>query len=389
MVWIRYNLPSGKKSMRIAFVADSYKPYISGVTHCIALWKRVLEQWGHEVYVLSFGNPAYHPDEPNVIYSPGFALPNGFYLGMQFSPHAQSLLKSMDVVHLNHPFLTGPLVARMLSGSGIPLVFTNHTRYDLYFQYYLPFIPQPLQRFVLKRVLASFYRSVHRIIFPSRSVQEMLSSLNLDYQGVIISNGVDIGRLRQGQKERCPLYSKLAGKRVVLSLGRLTAEKNPHFVLQAFLNHLADLPDTCLVFAGEGKERQNLERMVIAKHAEDRVIFAGNIPYEQVPDYLAMADVFVTASLSEVHPLTVMEAQAAGVPVVAVRAPGVDEIVQDGVTGFLTPLDEQIFADKLTSLCQDGDLRTKFGQQTLAYSEIFHVEHTVRRMLEEYERLKS
>ncbi len=111
------------------------------------------------------------------------------------------------------------------------------------------------------------------------------------------------------------------------------------------------------------------------------------MPYDQVPDYLAIADVFVTASLSEVHPLTVMEAQVAGVPVVAVQAPGVDEIVADGRTGFLTPLDEQLFAEKLASLCRDEDLRTQFSRQTLAHSESFRVEHTVRRMLEEYERV--
>lgn len=373
--------------MRIAFVADSYKPYISGVTHCITLWKRVLEQWGHEVYVVSFGDPSYNPDEDHVVYSPGIALPNGFYLGTRFSSRVQSLLERMDVVHLNHPFLTGPLVARMLSGRQVPLVFTNHTRYDLYFRYYLPFIPERLQKPLLRKTLVSFYKQMQRVIFPSRSVQEMLACLALDVQGVIIPNGIEVERLRQGQKERCPLYAQLLGKKVILSLGRLTAEKNPRFVLQAFLNHLDSFPNTCLVFAGDGKERERLEHMVTVRNVQDRVIFAGNVPYDQVPDYLAIADVFVTASLSEVHPLTVMEAQAAGVPVVAVQAPGVDEIVADGRTGFLTPLDEHLFAGKLASLCRDEDLRTQFSRQTLAHSESFRVEHTVRRMLEEYERV--
>lgn len=373
--------------MRIAFVADSYKPYVSGVTHCITLWKRVLEQWGHEVYVVAFGTPSYDPGEAHVVYSPGIALPNGFYLGTRFSPRAQTLLKSMDVVHLNHPFLTGPLVARMLSGRQVPLVFTNHTRYDLYFRYYLPFIPNRLQNSLLRKALASFYQKVNRVIFPSRSVQEMLSNLALDTQGVIIPNGIEVERLRLGQKERCPLYAQLSGKKVILSLGRLTAEKNPHFLLHTFLNHLERFPDACLVFAGDGKERKHLERMVIARQAEDRVIFVGNVPYDGVPDYLALADVFVTASLSEVHPLTLMEAQAAGVPVVAVHAPGVAEIVADGRTGFLTPLDEEIFAEKLAFLCQDKDMRAEFSQQAMAHSEAFRIEYTVQRMLEEYKRV--
>jgi glycosyltransferase involved in cell wall biosynthesis len=373
--------------MRIAFVSDSYKPYVSGVTHCITLWKRVLEGWGHEVYVFSFGDPSFDPRETNVVYSPGIALPNGFFIGAGFSRQAQSLLKNMDVVHLNHPFLTGPYVARMLSGLNVPLVFTNHTRYDLYFDYYFPFLSDKFQKNVLRRALHSFYQKVDRIIFPSRSVLEMLSHLNLKVQGVIIPNGVEVERLRGGQKERCSLYKPLQGKKMVLFLGRLSAEKNARFVLQAFLNHLEDFPDTCLVFAGDGRERGVLEQMVAQKKAREHVIFAGKISYDQVPDYLALADVFVTASLSEVHPLTVMEAQAAGVPVVAVHAPGVDEIVRDGETGFLTTLDEEEFAQKLALLCGDASLRQKFRLQTLTHGETFRVEYTVQRLLEEYERL--
>ncbi len=373
--------------MRIAFVADSYKPYTSGVTHCITLWKRVLEKWGHEVFVFSFGDPSFDPHEAHVVYSPGIPLPNGFFVGTRFSPQVRSLLKSMDVVHLNHPFLTGPQVISALSGSNIPLIFTNHTRYDLYFRYYFPFIPYKIQKAVLRRVLNSFYRKVNRVIFPSRSVLEMLSNLNLKVEGVIIPNGVDVERLRGGQKERCPLFKLLEGKKVVLSLGRLTAEKNPRFILQTFLNHLADFPETCLVFAGDGQERSVLEQMVAQKNARDRVVFAGNVPYDQVPDYLALADVFVTASLSEVHPLTVMEAQAAGIPVVAVHAPGVDEIVRNGETGFLTALDEGEFAQKLALLCGNDDLYQKFHRKTLTHGDTFRVEHTVQRLLEEYERL--
>jgi glycosyltransferase involved in cell wall biosynthesis len=72
-----------------------------------------------------------------------------------------------------------------------------------------------------------------------------------------------------------------------------------------------------------------------------------------VPDYLAAADVFVTASVSEVHPLVIMEAFAAGLPAIGVHSPGVGDIVEDGVTGFLTSEDAGAFAARITEIATD------------------------------------
>ena len=70
----------------------------------------------------------------------------------------------------------------------------------------------------------------------------------------------------------------------------------------------------------------------------------GLTPYDEVPDFLAAADVFATASTSEVHPLVVMEAMAAGLPAIGIHSPGVGDIIDDGITGFLTNPDAEEFA---------------------------------------------
>ena len=120
-------------------MADAYKPYISGVTNYIDLNKRVLEDAGHEVYVFTFGDVDYQDDEARVIRSPGLALGDtGFYLSLRYKTQARKLLQTMDVIHVHHPFLSGRLALRYCRARQIPVIYTNHTRYDLYAQARLP-----------------------------------------------------------------------------------------------------------------------------------------------------------------------------------------------------------------------------------------------------------
>jgi 1,2-diacylglycerol 3-alpha-glucosyltransferase len=108
-----------------------------------------------------------------------------------------------------------------------------------------------------------------------------------------------------------------------------------------------------------------------------------------MPQYLAMCDVFVTASVTEVHPLSVVEAMATGLPVVGIHSVGVGDTVEQGVTGFLSRPDQAAYAAKLTRLCVDGDLRRKMSDQARLASEQFAIERTTRVLLAHYERLVS
>ena len=102
-------------TMRIGMMVDMYKPHISGVTNYVSLNKRMLESRGHKVFVFTFGDEDYEDDELYVVRSPGVPLnvhDTGFHLSFRYSQPAQRKVKSMDVVHVHHPFLTGPLALR-------------------------------------------------------------------------------------------------------------------------------------------------------------------------------------------------------------------------------------------------------------------------------------
>ncbi|HEX2697371.1 MAG TPA: glycosyltransferase, partial [Anaerolineales bacterium] len=105
------------------------------------------------------------------------------------------------------------------------------------------------------------------------------------------------------------------------------------------------------------------------------------------PSYLAMSDVFVTASVTEVHPLSVIEAMGTGLPVVGIESPGVGDTVEDGKTGFLSTEDLPAFTAKLTRLCLDPDLRAQMSDAARQVSKRYAIEQTTQTMLEQYERL--
>ena len=120
-----------------------------------------MEKAGHEVFIFTFGDLDYPDDETNVIRSPGLPLTDtGYYLNFRYSRRAKALLQTMDLVHVHHPFLSGRLALNYCRPLHIPIVFTNHTRYDLYAQAYLPLLPEEIQR--------NLSADLHAAILPGR-----------------------------------------------------------------------------------------------------------------------------------------------------------------------------------------------------------------------------
>ncbi len=377
--------------MRIGMMADLYKPHISGVTNHIDLTRRALaEEYGQEVFVFTFGDPQPDDDE-RIVRSPGLPLrvaSTGLYLNVRYTREARHLLQTMDVVHVHHPLLSGQLALRYARPWGTPILFTNHTRYDLYMRAYLPLLPEAFSQAALRTYLPRFCREIDLTIAPSRGVQEMLRSLGVDAPIVVIPNGVDLRRF-EPLPEPWP-RANLGwgpGHVVLVYVGRLAPEKNLPFVLRAFRGVHEVYPTTRLLLIGDGPERENLQEQVRLMHLEQAVHFTGLVPYEQVPRYLRLADLFVTASISEVHPLSVIEAMAAGLPVVGVRGPGVGEVVEHGVNGLLVEQDIAAFASAVGRLVAEPETRARFGAAARTAARQYDVRHTAGLLLEQYQRL--
>jgi 1,2-diacylglycerol 3-alpha-glucosyltransferase len=370
-------------------MVDAYKPYISGVTNFIALNKRQLEKLGHEVFVFTFGRNRAPDDEDNVIRSAGIPLgKTGFYLGTGYSRPARQLLQTMDIFHVHHPFLSGRLALRYSRARGIPVLFTNHTRYDLYARVYIRIIPESMMDLFLRLYLPRFYRACDLVVAPSEGARQFMLSLGKGYAVEVVPNGVD---LTPFYNVSTPMHRAALGfspEDVVLAyVGRLGEEKNVAFLLDVFERVARTCEHARLLLVGEGPLRGPLTTVAARKGLGDRVIFTGFIPYAQVPRYMTSADVFVTASVTEVHPLTVIEAMAAGLPVLGIDSPGVGDTVQDGVTGYLVQPKAEAFAEKMTLMVTDIERRQELGRQARQAARAYAIERTAQIMLEHYQKL--
>ena len=376
--------------MRIGMMVDVYKPRVSGVTNYVALNKRFLEQAGHEVFVFTFGDLEYEDDETNVIRSPGLPLVDtGYYLNFSYSRRAKALLQSMDLVHVQHPFLSGRLALRYCRPLRIPIVFTNHTRYDLYAQAYMPMLPEEISDTFLQNYMPHFCAAVDLVISPSAGMTKILRGLGVDSPVETLPNGVELERFRETCRDCRGDFGFTPEDILLVYSGRIGPEKNIEFLLRAFAGVAEAIDNVHLLIIGGGPEEADFRQLASLYSAADRIHFTGMVDYSQLPQYLSMCDIFVTASVTEVHPLSVIEAMASGLPVVGIRSVGVGDTVEDGVTGFLSSQSEPAYAAKLTRLCLDRALMRKMSAASRKASEKYAIERTTQTLLSHYEQLVS
>ena len=376
--------------MKIGMMADTYKPYVSGVTNYIALNKQALEADGHEVYVFTFGDLEYKDDEPRVIRNPGVPLADtGFYLSLRYKTQHKKLLQTMDVVHVHHPFLSGRLAISYCHSAHIPIIYTNHTRFDLYAQARLPLMPEEVSHGLLQAYMPDFCEQMDLVISPSHGMEKVLRQYGVESPIEVVPNGVDLVRFHNAAPLPRSDFGFTEHDILLVFVGRIAPEKNLEFLIQAFAGASQVIPNLYLLIAGGGQKEHMNEVMPLPSEygVQDRVRFVGMIPYEKLPSYLAMCDVFVTASVSEVHPLSVIEAMGTGLPIMGIDSPGVGDSVTDGETGLLAKEDIASFTAKLTYLCLNKDLQKKFGVAARKASEQYSIERTTKIMLSHYNRI--
>lgn len=376
--------------MKIGMMADTYKPYVSGITSYIDLNKRALENMGHEVYVFTFGDLDHKDNESRVIRSPGLPLADtGYYLSLRYKTAAKKLLQTMDVVHVHHPFLSGRLALAYCRPASIPIVFTNHTRFDLYAQARLPIMPEEISLSLLQAYMPDFCESMDLVISPSEGMKKVLRQFGVEGHIEVVPNGANLTNFHNANPLPRSEFGFSDDDILLIYTGRIAPEKNLEFLIQAFAGVAEIIPNVYLLIVGGGqKEHVEMVTPVPADFGvQERVRFVGMVPYEKLPSYLAMCNIFVTASVTEVHPYTVIEAMGAGLPIMGIDSPGVGDSVVDGESGLLAREDLASYTAKLTHLCINRDLQKRFGAEARKTSEKFSIDRTTKIMLGHYSRL--
>jgi 1,2-diacylglycerol 3-alpha-glucosyltransferase len=371
--------------MRIGMVTACYKPVINGVTRMISLYEQGLAAMGHEVYVFTLGAPDPAGEASRVIRSSAMPLgKSGYYFSLGYNNKARALIQEMDIVHCHHLFMSVELAHRYAS---CPIVYTNHTRYDLYTGTYSP-LPQPMANALMRRVWPKFTNFADVVVAPSASVQRVMHNFGVRQRIEVIENGVD---LRPFHSPAHPITKTQLGipeKSVLLVyVGRLSNEKNLSRLLEEFAAAQKRVPHLHLLLIGSGPSENELPRLAEKLRVSEHVHFLGAVDYEEVANYLAAADMFVTASVSEVHPLTVIEGMAAGLPVIAPASPGIVDTVVSGKTGLLTNQLEGGLADSMVECATHANLREMMGTNAREASFKYDIKKTVAQSVALYDEL--
>lgn len=342
--------------MRIAFFADSYKPYLSGVTNSAEILVNELRALGHRVYVLAPYYPGHIDTDPDIIRFPSIA---GGYPKFRLAIPFVRAIPEVDIIHSHSPFQAGLLARLVARHRGIPLVYSFHTLFTRYI-HYARFVPKALAKMGIVAYLQAFCNGANVIIAPSEMARRVLLKWRVFRPIEVIPTGVELPKypadFAATRYQLRKKYGLADQDKVLLYVGRLSKEKNISFILKAFDKLRQTVSNLWLVLVGGGPLEKELRQ-----HHDKNIILTGEILYPEILSYYLLGDIFLFASTTETQGLVLAEAKAAGLPIVALFAGGLAGTVRSGEDGYLVPRDLDTFVDHVQRLLEDSPLRRKMS----------------------------
>ncbi|WP_294189989.1 glycosyltransferase family 1 protein [uncultured Sphingomonas sp.] len=368
--------------LRVALFSGNYNYVRDGANQAQNLLVGYLLSQGVKVRVYSptSPTPAFAP-RGDLVDVPAIPFPGrGEYkLGRSLpaAPRRDLATFAPNLVHVSAPEFLGHAAVTWAQAHDVPVIAAVHTRFETYFDYYRLGFIQPAIRWILKR----FYNRADRVLVPTPSMGEIIRELGVDTPISLWPRGVNHQRFspeRRSLEWRRSLG--IADDEVAIGfLGRLVLEKG----LGVFADVIAAL-----------RERGVRHRVIVVGEGPAREWFAGRAPEAAFAGFqsgddlgraVASMDILFNPSVTETWGQVTSEAMAAGVPVVAARATGAVDLVQDGVTGFLvTPQQIDGYAEAIARLIRDPDLRARAGAASYARAAGFQWETANAQVLAAY-----
>jgi len=379
--------------MRIAIFTNNYLPNPYGVAGSVESFRKEFERRGHEVFIFAPDWKGYQDKNLRVFRYPSIAIELKkikYPLPISFSRKISKVLGNLkiDIIHSQHPNLLGSAAARWARKYDIPLVFTWHTLYDQY-AHFFPFIPERLATWWAIRNARNYANKCDQIIVPTPSVGEIIKNWGVINKNIVaIPTGVEENQFANPDRANIRKKYDVKDDEVLLFvMTRLTEEKNMEFLVDAVLEVLKKNNNAKFMICGDGDLKKKLIKKVADMELSDKVIFVGIVPDNEKKNYYAAGDIFVYASKSETQGMVLTEAMYSGLPVVAVRATGIKDIVEEGKTGLLVLENKEEFSAAVQKLIDNESLRINFREEAKKVArEKYTSSVCARKMLEVYEK---
>lgn len=374
--------------MRVVIFSNSYEGTMGGVEVSIALFRRGLIEAGHDVHIVAPAAEGYESGEPYIYRVPALDLSEQLNVRLAMPLKAPLALTMRGIkpalIHSQHPIWLGDVAVSFAQDLAVPLVFTFHTRYDAYAQEYVPLMPA-LADAMMQDVVEAYLRQCTHVIAPSPSIHDFIrEQYDVDVPITVLPTPVDLGAYRDLKPAQVRSELGVAENEVLLYVGRLATEKNLRFLLHAFARIVAQRPSARLVLVGDGPAQEDLQEQAHDLGIAPQVIFTGAVPHERIADYFAAGDLFVFPSVTETQGVVLVEAMAAGTPVVAVEAPGCIDTLADG-GGELVPSRQDPFVDAVLGLLSDRERLKRLGQQARKVAGQYSIPESTARLVEIYQ----
>jgi glycosyltransferase involved in cell wall biosynthesis len=338
--------------MRVLMVSDVYFPRVNGVSTSMETFRRCLADEGVEVRLVV---PRYgdEPEEPGVVRVRGRRLPTDpedrmvSWRGMRRA--VSEAAADCDLIHVQTPFVAHYAGVAAARRHRVPVLATYHTLFEEYLQYYVPLLPAGWSRALARRFSRSQCNAVDTVVVPSSAMAERLGRYGVTAPLRILPTGIPLDRYAQGDGASFRASRGIAPDQpLALYVGRVAHEKNIGFLLEALVRAHRRCPQAMLLITGEGPAMADLKRQAAALGIGESVRFLGYLDRErELPDCYAAANVFVFASRTETQGLVLLEAMAAGLPVIALAAMGTADILENAAGAMVSRDDPANFGDLL------------------------------------------
>lgn len=346
--------------MRIGLFSDTYTPEINGVVTSIVTLQKELEKHGHTVYVVTTASSALHIQrDGNILRLPGIEIKKlyGYRMSSPFHVIGLSEIRSMDldVIHVHTEFGIGTfarIVSKLLS---IPIVATYHTQYEDY-THYMNFLQSNTMDRALRGLaggLSRIYGTMcHELISPSEKTRVMLEKYGVEKDIHVIPTGLELSKFHPSNfdaKELAKMRKSFGieeDEKILLFVGRIAIEKSIDVIIKAMQTLEVRGQKVKCIIVGGGPYLDDLKELSQRLGVQEKIIFVGKTPSNEVPMYYALVDMFVSASLSETQGLTFIEAMSSGKAVFAMEREILADLIIDGETGYYFD-DANDLADKI------------------------------------------
>lgn len=363
--------------MRVALFTETYLPQINGVVTHIKMLKDGLNEMGHHAIVVCPKAVKEYSLTDDELICPGIPIKRLYNnnLAAPYSKKREDYIRKFrpDVIHVHNEFGMGFSALRIARKLNIPVVYTLHSEYNKYL-FYITFPgAKKLAEKLSYQYMKYFANHVDVMISPSAKAQEYINDVGIEKEVLLVPNNADVdafsrdSRNMQRRHEIRQSMGTTDDKLIFCFVGRVGKEKSIDDLIDFWKN--ADIPEEKveLWVIGGGPELSNLKNKVEKMEMTDCVRFTDSLDHSAIPEYLWACDFYATASLSEMHSVSMLEAMAAGLPVLQRLDEQNKSQINDGVNGYIY-LDAEDFKRKVQAILNMSPQEVEDFQQRTAES---------------------